>query len=708
MYVDKINRAPKVEVLPDMRLRVTRVYDILDFTAKTTAQFSDKLEISWGTQDETFPQCRLINQDEAGQGNNPAKQPNDPPPQLIRIFEEIDASAETQVGRTDVSFDQYGRRTVVNEFLQFSTGTSVYQIVGTTAAPSPFSDCILKTEERTNDGTLQRIKRTYIDIGQLSDSEELKFGGRLLLRTLTYLNEIPPTPAGFTLVTTSIEFIEGLPVYRYGYASAASGIGLGGQISDNISYSQSDDQGTTGVTIRTITQITDDSVVSNPIATPSGFTLIGVTQEADAGYIIWTAKFAKGVGLVTNDVETKEGGKLIIYRRVSLDSVPATPSATIGGTVTLISAGFNKADGYDIYSYQWAEGIGEVSRSTEYKISPNQGTTGVTVTAIKYLTAISVAINPITGPVGSSLINVSYDDADGYRIWNATYAFGQGQISSSIDIRNNGNLYIYSRTSINAVPSTPSPSIGGTVVSIKTSVRNGTDASSGNLIYDYDWAEGDGVIETSIDGDPDGALTYVVIELDAVSMTPAYPGSGTAYLVNIQHEARDGHYLNRATYKKPPADDTFNKQQEFQEPGVASFTGSPPQFVLQPPKQRTLLVNVAVTYSTSQISDTPFSIDAYAAFYESYIPETNPPGGASSAQQNQRGLGGYLAGASGISGTNSDYNGVLCREWQAALLSSIPSSFPTGTVVLHVDNDPYLTATDGTRVYRRTKTTYSF
>lgn len=555
-----------------MRLRVTRVYDILDFTAKKDADFQAKLKIAWGTQDDTYPQCRLISQDETGQGANDAKKPNDPPPQLVRVYEEISATAETQVGDTDVSFDQYGRQTVVNEWIQFSTGTPVYGTVGTTAASAPFAACILKTEERTNDGTLQRIKRTYIDAGELSDSEELKFGGKLLLRTLTYLNEIPPTPSGFTLVTQSTEFVTGLKVYRYGFASAAAGIGLGGKISDSIVYNGSPNQGTTGVTVETIKWITDLTVSSNPIPTPSGF----------------------------------------------------------------------------------------------------------------------------------QLISFEYSDSDGFRIWTAIYAFGQGQVSATVDIRNNGKLYVYNRTAINAVPSTPSATIGGTVVLIRSEVRNGIRTEDGTLVYEYQWAEGNGVVANDIVGESDGALVQTITQLNAAITTPTTPGAGW-YLINLSNDARDGHYLNRAIYKKPPADNSFKKQMGFEMPGAASFTGSPPQFLMQPPSNRTLLADVSVTYGTSQISDTPFSLNAGASFYETYVPTDT-----GIAVQTQRGLGGYIAGASSISGTNSNYNGVLCTTWQAVLVSSIPSSLPTGLTVIHTDNDPYLTDITGTIVYRRTKATYTF
>jgi hypothetical protein len=116
-----------------------------------------------------------------------------------------------------------------------------------------------------------------------------------------------------------------------------------------------------------------------------------------------------------------------------------------------------------------------------------------------------------------------------------------------------------------------------------------------------------------------------------------------------------------------------------------------------------ILAEVEVSYATTQISDTPFTVEAYATYYETYTPTDT-----GIAISSTKALGGYLAGASGTSGTNSVFNGILCDTWEYQLGSSTPSSFGSGAKVLDVDNDPYLVATDGTVVYRRTKVSYTF
>lgn len=575
-YLQSINRGKKVEVLPDMRLRCTVRLDAVDIqaTAGDATKFATNVVIPWGTQDEDFPQCRLIAQDDFGQVENPNKSPNDPPAYIIRVFEQIDEEAETQVGNPSVTYDQDNLLEVSIEWIQFSTGTPIYGVPGTTAAPAPFASAILKEEIRTNDGTLQRIKRNYIASGTLSDVSELRFSGKVVIRTITTIGIIPATPSGFTLVGPGVLHPDGREVYTYQFAAATGGTtGSGTYIGQETQYVQSPDQGATGVTIITTT---------------------AVVPQGDA--------------------------------------------------------------------------------------------------------------NPVVSPgAGYQLIDVKYSDEAGYRMFVVVWAAGQGVVESTINYSNKGLLVIYSITSINAVPTTPSPTIGGTVVLIENNTENGQRLHDGTIVYRYKWAEGNGNIDIDVQGNGDGSLIYRVTDLNAAIATPAYPGSGTAYLVNLNNEARDGYYLNVATYHKPPATVTLHQSTQFEKPGVAAFVGSPPQLVLTPPVTLTILADMEVSYDTAQITDVPFTVSGPASFFEAYTPTaTGVP------VTNTVSLGRYLAGASGISGTASIYNGVLCDTWAATLVSSVPSTFPTGATVIHTHNEIYLTDITGTRVFRRTKVSYTF
>jgi hypothetical protein len=427
-------------MLADRRLRVTRIYDVLNNIPKDPAELLSRVWLAWGTQDDEFTDCRLTHQSVSGQ-TGPFRKPVDEPPQLVRVYEEIPENDRVQVGDPGVSFDQFGRKSVEINYVQFSAGTSIYNtVVGTTAAPAPFTDCILQHFESTNDGTLITSKYTFIDAGVLSDTEQLKFGGKLLLRTIRSLNEVPATPAGFTLVSTGTEFTEGLPVYVYGYAAGGGGgsTGTGGQINESTTYQDSSNQGTTGVTIISSKYLTDLTVTDNPITAPSGFIagtsifLIATTEDTDSGFKLWGAT--------------------------------------------------------------WARGVGEIGRDVTYQQSNDAGTTGVTVTTITHLTLPGIVVNPTTAPAGSVLVKLDHTDEDGYKKWVAVYASGTGTVTTETDIQNDGKLYIYTKVAINAAPSAPSPTIAGTVTLISTDVR----LESGVSIYSYKWAEGVGEISRAI------------------------------------------------------------------------------------------------------------------------------------------------------------------------------------------------------------------
>ncbi len=519
-HLDRVNRAVKCDVLPDMRLRITVRLDAQYQLYKDAATFAAEVLLPWGTAYAAFPQCRLIKQPSSGQIENAYKNPNDPPPVLLRVYEEINESTETQVGEADVKFDEDGNINVEFNYIQFSTGTAVDLVVGTQTAPAPYSSAILKEQIATDDGTLRTIKRIYNGNRTLSDVQNLRFGGKVIVRTITAIGVPPPTPSGFSLVGPGVLHPDGREIYVYEFAAAA---GSGG----------------------------------------------------------------------------------------------------VPGTSGQISQGFTNNQGGDI----------------PFDITNPDGATGEVVCVTTFVTPQATTTVPGSQPTGFVLWAVDVEDDTGFRKWVTKSSFGGGE-----------------------------------------------------------------EISVEVEGEADGALVYSVSQNDDDgTLVPAYPGSGTAYNVKLTHTRDNGFFRNIAIWKKPPADDTYSVQMNFEEPGIAEFTGSPPQFVKRPPKQRTLLADMEVTFGTTQDTTTPFSIDAYASFYETWTPTDT-----GIALTNTVGLGGYLAQASGISSTNAVYNGVLCDTYAAQLLSSIPSTFPTGLTVLKVDNDPYLTDIAGVKVYRRTVISYTF
>lgn len=397
-------RKPDIDVLPDGRIRITR-YVAAGHGDRDNGEVTEAI----GTQDSGLTTALLVKRAMGVENGKPA---------IIKTYEVRSASAETQVGLPDVSYGDNGLRTVVQDFVQMSTGTYTPGTVGTTTAPTD-GGCVLQQEQMQDDGTTRQIRRVYISKGLISQSDDIKNNGALLLKTLVYLNDAPsPNP-------------------------------------------------------------------------PSGYTLVSTQVASPNGLETTTYTFAKGTGQISQDDETKNNGALLVrsIRYLSIPSVVTNPIATPSG-YTLVSENYAEQDGHKVWSASYAKGTGQLNLDTRYSQSTDGGTTGVTVYSISYLSVPSVSSNPITTPASTVKIVENYQDQDGYRIWNATYAKGAGVINVSTDTRSGGKLIAYHKVGLGSVPSTPTATIGGTVSLISSDTRN----SDGYVVYDYRWVEAYGVI----------------------------------------------------------------------------------------------------------------------------------------------------------------------------------------------------------------------
>jgi hypothetical protein len=464
-FLDNRNRAPSTERLPDMRLRVTRLYDVLDITAKDPSKLASEVWLNWGTADEVFTNTRLVKQDVSGHTGVDPLNPTAIPPKLVRTYEEIPANDQIIVGNPAVSFDQYGNKTVAIDYLQFSAGTSTYSYeVGVTAAPAPFADCYLQFSKATDDGTLIRTTRTFIDKGQLSDNERLLFGGKLLLRELKYLNEVPPTPTGWTLVTQSTEFINGLPVYTYGFSNS-SAAGGGGIVGYDERYSQSVDLGVTkGVTIYTIRQLTALTQSTNPVSSPPASSiLIRAGYEDDQGYRMWTVVYAKGLGRVDTVTTAREDGSLVydVTELGAAAAIPAYPGSGTGYNTTLSQ---EPNDGYFVNRARWIKPPGSRTIKTQIDDYPLPG--------LAYFIGTQLILQP---PVKRRLIADVVIDFDTTQVSTAPF-----QVTSYASF-----FYTYTTTETPTVPSQTvqgSQALTGYLASGSTVF--GTDADYNGVLCD--------------------------------------------------------------------------------------------------------------------------------------------------------------------------------------------------------------------------------
>ena len=790
------NRLPEFKELPDGRKRLTRFFD-----QAQPLNLVDSLVDPWGTLDvgpaenttAGFAGLRLVDQylqsDELRRESVKSV--------YVKIYEEIPATAEQQVGNPSVTINQHGYKEVTYEWIQFSAGAAVLQDPGVTAAPAPFAVCILRDQEAKDDGALRRIKRVYVEGGYLSQTEELKFGAKLKLRTLEYLNEEPPTPTGFTLVLRSIKFVNGLPIYSYGYASGTAAGGGGGEAGRSVRYSQSINQGVTGVTVTTIRTITDLTVTANPtLDPPVGATLISLDRDDEGGFRVWTAIYASGTGLVIDDKDTRNGGKLILYHRVALGTAPTTPTATIGGTVNIIGDNSRAQDGYMLHDRTYAEGEGVVSTQLDSALdgrityetiraygsavaatgqfeTSTQEDDGYTVYISRGITIndpdlpdeVSTRNNGAlvitrkrkinAAPTGTGeIILESADPGEGYTMYTRAYAVGEGLVSTQfndaldgrityetkraygtpvaaanefetstqeddgytvyisrgitindadlpdeVSTRNNGALVFTTKRKINAEPT-------GSGIEVESS----GDPRDGYTLYTKRFAVTTSG-QTSLEkiGQPDGAIDWVVTILDPAAVTPANPSTG--YLIRLDQQLRDGFYENRAVYRKPPVTITLRHQLSWKKPGTVLVDSPDPDFTFVGEIDLEPLASTEISYNTAQVTTTPFSVSQWAAFRETYTTigtDRIPP----QLVVHQVALNGILCSnitGSGIQAAPTDppvvYRGIPCSQYSFGILSSVPDTVPSGDIVVGVSNQPYLTAIDGTVVYRRLVTT---
>lgn len=736
--IDLQNRAPTVVRTPDFRDVVTRRYDVLNWAPKTPADILAQCWLPLGTVDEEYTSCYLIEQSVEGQVGN-FYEPCKLPPVLVRKYLQLDGLNETLVGEPAITVNQYSYLEVEYTYSQLSVGTAAFLIPGVSAAPSPYGTLILRDQKTEDDGTLRTIKRTYVQGGELSDTEELKFGGKLLLRTRKYLNEVPPTPTGYTLVTESVEYVRGLPIFSYGFASASSSIGLGGEISRGIQYNISPDQGTTGVTVTRIQYLTDLTVVANPITGPVGSELIQVDYDDRDGYRVWTGVYASGVGTITTDTDTREGGKLKIYSITAINAAPSAPSPTIGGTVTLISQrvrnGTDAAAGTVIYDYVWAEGLGEVSREERFLQSSDEGTTGVTITSIKYLSALATGSNPITPPASTILISEEYSDQNGYRVWSASYAKGTGEVSRAFTNSKGGptafdpanptsskgvvvcTIKYLTASSVTTDPTTPPANF------VRFSIDH--DEANGYRVWTVGFAYGNGVVQERI-ALRDGGLrlqSWVSFSMNAGSA--AFIPNGIPITMDVDLVDGAARWDVTCMQSIDGGDPTVGVAQQFEDyvnftyPGRAKpFTYNFPIWSVgtgfvydvyrSPPIQIQVLADVEITYSTSPAVGSltyplwnPSEWATLRAFWQ---------GTDAYAKAEVASLYGFIAAGTALAYTAPPYPNTVVIMGINALQNSSgsvavtggPSDPGGGTYTLAAKVEPAFVDFYGTQYYRKT------
>lgn len=337
MALDVLQGRPVIEATPSGLRTITRFYKLNGEAAKV-ANINTYLA-AFGTPDVEFTTALLVDQRierRSEQGLDVT---------LTKVFQELADNALTETTEVveTTSFD--GRRVTRTTYLCRSEdaaslrpaiGGGVFQVDVQKKGPVA---TVLKYEiELTDSGFV------------LSDSTDEKNNGKLTVRTIRTIGEAAATPSGFTLVSTVEQNTDGYTTYVSTFAKGE------GRVSTDVAYKQNGKLKIT--TIRYLD--TDDG------AGVAGTLVNDDSQEQD-GYTLYIKGYAEivGDGITLSAVDIRQGGKLILYRRIRLGTAPSTPSATIGGTVVQIQADQRQEDGFTLYDYRWAEGSGVIEKRTQ-------------------------------------------------------------------------------------------------------------------------------------------------------------------------------------------------------------------------------------------------------------------------------------------------------------------------------------------------------
>jgi len=669
-------RKPDVKVLPDGRIRITRYIA----AGHGDRDYGEVVE-SFGATDGGLNTALLV---EKGMARIEGKDA------IVKTWEVRNPTGETPVGNEDVQWGENGLKTVIADFVQMSTQPYTPQTVGVTAS-SYDATCILRNEVMEDDGSTRQIRRFYINKGLLKQVDETRNNGALLIRTLTYLNDTPTGSiiSGYTLISQNRDNPSGLPTTTYTYAKGT------GQVS------QDDETKNNGaLLVRTIRYLSVPSVTVNPITTPTGYTKISESVADQEGHRVWAATYAKGNGLIDTSSETRLSGMLLRTTLTYLTdfSVPTNPTTDpFGSGGTVVATDMRDSDGHRVWTVTWVKAVStdNVVDSVEYRNKDAAGNAQLVIYRRQKLgSAPSTPAATIGGTV--VLINSSTQLEDGYTLYNYVWAEGKGEVTYSYDIRIVGALAVHTKSSIVTAPTTPSAVIGGTVVAVSQRSRIDT----GVTIYDYEWIETAGAtVSLNTQVRVDGSVVYGISVISATQSTPVYPGSGTGYLVDDAYERGNGYYTNRATYIKLPASYDFPKTVRFTIPGLA-VAGNPP--ALNPPITKSLKATVYVSFSTSQNTDVPYTVNYYAQLYQHYKKTVD---GTEFAEL--KALDGYLGSSSSV-GSNTTYCGIAVDEYLVQIVTSDPIARPTGITILETDCEKYLTDTSGTTIWRNTSVKYTF
>lgn len=210
-YLTEFGRPVVVEAFSGLKT-ITRRFKI-NGEATRAASIDDPAKgfLAYATADKEFPNALLVD----FRTDQIESKPNTHDLILTEVYSEFEDNQKTPVGEDVISYDESGRKQIVRKYVvkaedAEATAADIGDVDGDGLACNGVQ--IVKN------GVGATIAETYIAGGKLSEVTRESNNGALITKTLTYYNEIPPTPVGFVLVDTAVQNTEGVPTYTYSFA----------------------------------------------------------------------------------------------------------------------------------------------------------------------------------------------------------------------------------------------------------------------------------------------------------------------------------------------------------------------------------------------------------------------------------------------------------------------------------------------------------
>ncbi len=272
---------------------ITRTYDV-NAGGMSKEHISQQVLIPYGTQDEQHKAALLVKR----QIDQSTIEKSGYELRLFEVYQEFRKNEKVSVEEDQITKLPDGRTQMVRRYVCLSNDAeNLAAAIGTVVDGRACANVVVSDQ-----GLGAEIVETYISAGKLSQVDSDSNNGALLRRSVTYFNQVPPGEAGYVLVDQSVRDVQGLPFYTYQYAKG------NGEISRSTNYNQSNDAGTTGITIIRVSHLTGPAVGANPIGTPGGFVRVSDEMDERDGHRFWQATFAKGTGLVAENISPRQDG----------------------------------------------------------------------------------------------------------------------------------------------------------------------------------------------------------------------------------------------------------------------------------------------------------------------------------------------------------------------------------------------------------------